>query len=64
LDDDLKTVSRNREQITGGMSFTQKMPCPSIGICAYRCNLGAVLAAKEGTTCSECYARSGRYMFS
>jgi hypothetical protein len=65
LEADLAVVSRNRlaEQITGGLSFTVKMPCPSWGISATRCKVGSVLAAKEGTTCADCYARKGRYAF-
>lgn len=65
FDEDLKTVSRNRlaEQIIGGLSFTQKMPCPSIGVSAYRCKIGSVLAEQENSTCSACYARKGRYVF-
>lgn len=64
LDADLRTVSRNRlaEQITGGLTLTTKMPCPSWGISAARCQLGALLARKEGTVCSACYARRGRYL--
>jgi hypothetical protein len=68
LDADLKLVSRNRlaEKITGGLSITQKMPCPSFGIPATRCKLGELLAHKEGSIChpSNCYAKRGRYRFS
>jgi hypothetical protein len=41
MDSDLHTYSRKRlaEQITGGLSFTTKMPCPSWGISAFRCGL-------------------------
>lgn len=65
LDADLPVVARNRlaEQITGGLSLTSKMPCPSWGISASRCRIGAVLATQENTTCAHCYARSGRYRF-
>jgi hypothetical protein len=51
------------EQITGGLSMTTKMPCPSWSISAFRCRVGSVLAEQEGTTCSGCYARKGRYSF-
>ncbi len=63
--EDLAIVGRDRlaEKITGGLSFNQKMPCPSWGIPATRCKIGSVLAAKEGTTCAGCYARKGRYNF-
>jgi hypothetical protein len=68
LDADLKLVSRNRlaEKITGGLSITQKMPCPSWGIPATRCKLGELLAQKKGSVChpSTCYAKRGRYRFS
>ena len=65
MEADLRTVSRNRlaEKITGGLSITEKMPCPSWGIPARRCQLGSVLAQKEGTVCSGCYALKGRYRF-
>jgi hypothetical protein len=61
----LKLVSRNRlaEKITGGLSITQKMPCPSWGIPATRCKLGSILAQREGSVCSSCYALKGRYRF-
>lgn len=64
--EDLRTVSRNRlaETITGGLSFTSKMPCPSWGISATRCRIGQVLAQREGTVCHGCYALRGRYRFS
>jgi len=65
IEEDLQTVSRARlaEQITGGLSITQKMPCPSWGISATRCLLGSVLAEKPGTVCHGCYALKGRYKF-
>lgn len=65
MDADLQVVSRNRvaETITGGLSWPGKMPCPSWGISATRCKIGAVLAAMEGTVCSECYALKGHYVF-
>src|SRR5205814_1157680 len=65
MENDLQIVSRNRaaEKITGGLSFTTKMPCPSCGISAFRCQLGSILAEKEGTVCHECYAQKGRYRF-
>jgi hypothetical protein len=65
IEKDLQLVSRNKlaEKITGGLSWPSKMPCPAIGISAYRCKIGSVLAEKEGTTCSECYSRKGHYLF-
>jgi hypothetical protein len=65
LEADLKLVSRHHraEQITGGLSWPSKMPCPTWGIPATRCRNGSVLAGQEGTTCSACYAMRGRYTF-
>ena len=63
--EDLQRVSRDRlaERITGGLSQTSKMPCPSWGISAARCRIGSALAQQEGTTCHQCYATRGRYRF-
>jgi hypothetical protein len=63
MDEDLLRVSRNRlaERITGGLSKPSKMPESAWGIPAVRCKLGAVLTAVEGSVCSTCYARKGRY---
>jgi hypothetical protein len=60
---DLQVVSRRRLalEITGGLSWPSKMPCPAWGIPASRCKTGSVLAQQKGTTCSECYAMAGRY---
>src|SRR5947207_15588532 len=65
LEADLRIGSRNRlaETITGGLSFTSKMPCPSWGIPATRCKIGSVLAQRDGSVCSRCYAMRGRYQF-
>jgi hypothetical protein len=65
LEADLKMVSANQlaEKITGGLSITSKMPCPSWGLPATRCKIGSLLARKEGTVCHSCYARKGRYAF-
>lgn len=65
IEADLHLVARNRlaETITGGLSLTSKMPCPSWGISATRCRIGQVLASREGTVCSGCYALRGRYRF-
>lgn len=63
---DLRIVSRNRlaEQITGGLSRTTKLPCPSWGISASRCQMGSLLAQQHDSVCSQCYALKGRYLFS
>src|SRR5438128_369123 len=66
VEKDLRRVSRNRlaERITGGLSWPGKMPCPSWGISAMRCRIGAALARRPGTVCHECYALGGHYVFS
>lgn len=65
IDADLAVVGRNRlaDRITGGLSLTTKMPCPSWGIAATRCRTGQRLAQILGTTCHACYALRGRYRF-
>lgn len=62
---DVFVVSRSRlaEQINGGLDLTTKVPCPSCGICAYRCRIGSVPAKKPGSTCESCCARRDRYLF-
>ena len=51
------------KQITGGLSQTSAMPCPSYSLSAKECKTGSKLAKVKGTTCSICYARRGRYQF-
>jgi len=65
MEADLRIVSRNRlaETITGGLSWPGKMDCPSWGISAARCRIGSLLAGKEGTVCSGCYALKGTFQF-
>src|SRR4051794_34496414 len=65
LDRDLRAVARHRlaEAVTGGLSFTTKLPCPSWGIPATRCRIGSVLAQQGGTVCNRCYALKNRYRF-
>jgi hypothetical protein len=45
----------------GGFSAPDKMPCYSWSIPATTCPLGTLLAKREGSTCSDCYALKGRY---
>src|SRR4051794_17061788 len=62
LDADLRTVVRGglAEQLAP-LAHTTKMPCPAWDISAFRCRIGSVLAQQEGTTCSRCYSRKGRF---
>ena len=47
----------------GGLSNPSKMPTLSYSLPANRCLIGSKLCKQAGTTCSECYARKGCYMF-
>jgi hypothetical protein len=50
-------------ELTGGLSFPGKMPCPAYSLPATSCNMGSNLSLITGTVCSKCYARKGRYCF-
>ena len=62
---DLRIVSRHEmaREITGGLSRPSKMPCPAWGLPTSRCHAGSRLAAVDGSTCSECYAKGGTFRF-
>lgn len=47
----------------GGLSRPSKMPCWSYNIPAVVCKVGAALRKILGSTCADCYALKGRYMF-
>ena len=47
----------------GGLSKPSKMPCYSYNIPATACALGSILREMKGSTCSDCYAMKGRYIF-
>lgn len=47
----------------GGLGKPSKMPGFAYGISAHKCQLGSLLARKEGSTCSECYALKGHYQY-
>ena len=50
-------------KITGGLSSTGKMPCPSYGIPAKACGVGSKLRPLANSVCSGCYAMKGQYVF-
>lgn len=50
--------------IIGGLSAPSKMPWFGWSISAKHCVTGKKLHLQKGTTCSNCYALKGRYMFS
>lgn len=47
----------------GGLSQTSKMPGPGWSISAMSCPMHAKYGHIEGSVCSTCYARKGRYGF-
>jgi hypothetical protein len=47
----------------GVMGFPSKMPGTSYGLPAEQCITGRILAAIEGTVCSDCYALKGNYVY-
>lgn len=59
----LKLTTKEIEERIGTLSKPSKMPGPSWSIPASLCQTGRILAKIEGTPCSKCYARKGRYVF-
>jgi len=51
-------------EITGGLSFPSKMPCPAFSLPTISCKVGSALRHVSGSICSKCYACKGRYCFS
>jgi hypothetical protein len=54
---------KEAKEITGGLSWPSKMPCPSFNLPASKCGIGSELRKIPGTVCSKCYACKGRYGF-
>ena len=50
-------------KLVGGLSKPSKMPGWAYGLPAAECKTGSILAQKENTTCSGCYALKGCYVF-
>jgi hypothetical protein len=50
-------------QIIGGLSNTKKMDCFSYGLPALECKTGSKLRLVPGSTCYNCYALKGCYVF-
>ena len=55
---------KEANQITGGLSNPSKMPGRAFNLSAFNCKVGSILAEKDNSVCSGCYARKGRYLFS
>ena len=51
------------KKITGGLSSPSKMPCKAYSLPRSACITGSKMAKIEGSVCSKCYARKGRYVF-
>ena len=56
---DIKTA----KQITGSLSKPSKMPGWSYGLPAKECKTGGKLQKVPGSTCYDCYALKGCYVF-
>ncbi len=54
---------KEANNITGGLSFPSKMPCPAYSLPIANCKMGSAFRLIEGTACSKCYASKGRYCF-
>jgi|TARA_R100000426_G_C4792678_1_gene99265 hypothetical protein len=49
--------------IVGGLSNPSKIPTHGYSLPASRCNVGSKLRELENSTCWDCYAYKGRYVF-
>ena len=47
----------------GGLSKPSKMPSHGYSLPAIRCGVGSKLREVEDSTCYDCYAMKGRYIF-
>ena len=52
---------KEAKEITGGLTYTTKMPGPSYNTPASRCITGAKLRNVKNSVCSSCYALKGNY---
>ncbi len=52
---------KKAKAITGGLTYTTKMPGPSYNTPASRCLTGAKLRKVKNSVCSSCYALKGNY---
>ena len=52
---------KEANKITGGLTYTSKMPGPSYNTPASRCLTGAKLRKVKNSVCSSCYALKGNY---
>jgi hypothetical protein len=59
----LPMVAPVAHAIVGSLGSPSKMPGSSWGISARHCNVGRILNKVEGSTCRDCYALKGNYLF-
>lgn len=59
----IKMNKKLASQIIGNLSVPSKMPGFAWSIPAKECKTGSKLRQVKGSTCSKCYALSGRYVF-
>ena len=50
---------KEAKQITGGLSHTSKMPCPSYSTPPSACRLGSLYSTYKNSVCKSCYAKKG-----
>lgn len=55
--------TQEAKDIIGGLTYTSKMPCPSISIPSHACKTGSKLVKIKGSTCEGCYTFKGMYNF-
>jgi hypothetical protein len=55
--------TKEAKDIVGGLTYTSKMPCPSLSIPSSACITGAKLVKIKGSTCEGCYTFKGMYNF-
>ena len=58
-----KLTTKQAKVITGGLTETSKMPCPSYSLPAQACKTGSILVSIKGSVCYGCYALKGFYRF-
>ena len=58
-----KAKTKYLNRFTGGLSKATKMPCLTYNLPPSRCLVGSILSKVEGSVCSGCYAKKGRFVF-
>lgn len=58
-----RLTTAQAKEVTGGLTITSKMPCPSYSLPAQACQTGSKLVNIKGSVCEGCYALKGFYRF-